>query len=291
MAGYAWNGIYGVADEFGFYKATHTGPPGGSPAWAIAVPSSAPGYIVDQIDMTATGGGAIGNVPGGLVNETLLQLTYPWLANTLTLRLMARWKALYLINGYDKAWAILQKLGHLPHQSPYQSLTLPNDGMIADGNWSTRELNRVLSANNPNTAGLQPLTVPVAENSAGDYSLFLLVQYLDELANGNWAGPAVNEPKPGQPARPVSFRDRLAAVAVLPRTYHCAGPTCSIRSTCRPRRSGTTPAFLEVVAARIQAHVTSLRDLAGRDRLFARIVAQGGADDLETALAELEHFV
>jgi hypothetical protein len=50
------------------------------------------------------------------------------------------------------------------------------------------------------------------------------------------------------------------------------------------------PAFVEVVAARIQAHVTSLRDLAARDPLFARIVAQGGADDLEAALAELERF-
>ena len=68
----------------------------------------------------------------------------------------------------------------------------------------------------------------------------------------------------------------------------------------RPRRlqlflaeygwTNSIPAFLEVVAARIQAHVTSLRDLAARDPLFARIVAQGGADDLETALAELEHF-
>ena len=54
--------------------------------------------------------------------------------------------------------------------------------------------------------------------------------------------------------------------------------------------TSSMPAFLEVVAARIQAHVTSLGDLAARDPLFARIVAQGGADDLETALAELEHF-
>jgi aminoglycoside phosphotransferase (APT) family kinase protein len=50
------------------------------------------------------------------------------------------------------------------------------------------------------------------------------------------------------------------------------------------------PAFLEVVVARIQAHVASLRDLAARDPLFARIVAQGGADDLQTALAEIEHL-
>ena len=68
----------------------------------------------------------------------------------------------------------------------------------------------------------------------------------------------------------------------------------------RPRRlqlflaeygwTNSMPAFLEAVAARIQAHVASLRDLAVRDPLFARIVAQGGADDLDTALAELERF-
>jgi thiamine kinase-like enzyme len=68
----------------------------------------------------------------------------------------------------------------------------------------------------------------------------------------------------------------------------------------RPRRlrlflteygwAGSPSAFLDVVTARIQAHVTSLRDLAARDPLFARIVAQGGADDLETAVAELEHY-
>ena len=68
----------------------------------------------------------------------------------------------------------------------------------------------------------------------------------------------------------------------------------------RPRRlqlflaeygwTGPVPAFLDVVAARIQAHVTSLRDLAARDPLFARIVTQGGADALEAALTELAQF-
>jgi hypothetical protein len=67
----------------------------------------------------------------------------------------------------------------------------------------------------------------------------------------------------------------------------------------RPRRlqlflaeygwTGPTSVFLKVVAARIRAHVTSLRDLAARDPLFARIVTQGGADAVEAALAELPH--
>ena len=50
------------------------------------------------------------------------------------------------------------------------------------------------------------------------------------------------------------------------------------------------PAFLEVVRARIDAHVRSLRDLAEHNPVFARIVADGGADDLEAALAELAQF-
>jgi hypothetical protein len=54
--------------------------------------------------------------------------------------------------------------------------------------------------------------------------------------------------------------------------------------------TGSTPAFLEVVRARIEAHVTSLRYLAEHDPVFARLVADGGADDLEAALAEIARF-
>src|SRR5262249_46695819 len=54
--------------------------------------------------------------------------------------------------------------------------------------------------------------------------------------------------------------------------------------------TASVPAFLEKVTARIQMHVTSLRELAAHDPVFAQIVAQGGADDLGAALAELAHF-
>jgi hypothetical protein len=50
------------------------------------------------------------------------------------------------------------------------------------------------------------------------------------------------------------------------------------------------PAFLEIVTARIQAHVMGLHSLAVHDPVFARIVAQGGAADLEAALAGLARF-
>ena len=55
-------------------------------------------------------------------------------------------------------------------------------------------------------------------------------------------------------------------------------------------QAGPTSAFLEVVAARIHAHVPGLRDMAAHDSLLAQIVTQGGADALEATLAELAHF-
>jgi hypothetical protein len=53
--------------------------------------------------------------------------------------------------------------------------------------------------------------------------------------------------------------------------------------------SGTAGEFLDVVQTRIWAHADGVRALAATgDPLFTRLVAQGVADDLDTALAELE---
>ena len=55
--------------------------------------------------------------------------------------------------------------------------------------------------------------------------------------------------------------------------------------------TGTTGEFLDVVRLRIGAHAAGVRDLASAgDPLFTRLVAQGVADDLDTALAELNEF-
>jgi hypothetical protein len=52
--------------------------------------------------------------------------------------------------------------------------------------------------------------------------------------------------------------------------------------------TGTTSQFLDVVRARIRAHAAGVRALAAAgDPLFARLVTQGVASDLDTALAEL----
>jgi aminoglycoside phosphotransferase (APT) family kinase protein len=53
----------------------------------------------------------------------------------------------------------------------------------------------------------------------------------------------------------------------------------------------TTSEFLDVVRARIYAHAAGVRNLAAAsDPLFTRLIAQGVADDLDTALAELNQF-
>lgn len=211
-AGYTWNGVYGVADQYGYYPQIHSGAPGGGDTvyWSVNVPSSSPSCIIEYIDMAATDAAALIDVPGDLLPATAANLTYPWLADKLLLGLMARWKALYLISGYDEVWAVLQKLGTLPGLTPYPMLSLP-DGTVADAHWSVRELIDVLGRN---TSNWFPVSAPLAETAEGNYSLFLLAQCLDEVANGNWAGPATAESAANQPARPVGVRDRLAAAAV-----------------------------------------------------------------------------
>jgi hypothetical protein len=53
--------------------------------------------------------------------------------------------------------------------------------------------------------------------------------------------------------------------------------------------TGTTGEFLDVVRARIRAHAAGVRGLAATgDPLFARLVAQGVANDLDTALVQLD---
>ena len=55
--------------------------------------------------------------------------------------------------------------------------------------------------------------------------------------------------------------------------------------------TGTIGEFLDIVRARICAHAAGVRGLAATgDPLFTRLVAQGVADDLDLALAELNEF-
>ena len=55
--------------------------------------------------------------------------------------------------------------------------------------------------------------------------------------------------------------------------------------------TGTIGEFLGIVRARVCAHAAGVRGLAATgDPLFTRLVAQGVADDLDTALAELNEM-
>ena len=208
QAGQAWNGVYGVVDKFGFYE---------SP---VPIPSSASSNLINLINTD--------NLETELwqasqendnFTETLPDWTFPWVQNRLTLGLMARWKALYLFNGYDKAWSVLQSLRVLAKLPLLPTPTLNQDGTRANGNWSVRELCIVLNAGEVILDVILngPLQGSIYESY---YSLFSLVQRLDNIANGNWVGPpsysvSVTLGGTGQGlSRPVGFRERLAAAAV-----------------------------------------------------------------------------
>jgi hypothetical protein len=219
--GYAWNGVYGAADSYPQYGVYQPIPP-------VPVPFDSPSYIIDVFNTD------------NFVSEVSFAFSYEyeetaaltdwipqWVADKLILGRMARWKAIFLLNGYDKIWSILQNLRVLSNQSPLPALTLDQDGTIANGNWSVLELFSVLNADanvdsNQTTDAtfLSPdLSGPYSISTwpGAGYSLFSLVRCLDIIANGNWAGsPGVYSLGPSTLAfsRPVSFRERLAAAAL-----------------------------------------------------------------------------
>jgi hypothetical protein len=212
--GVMWNGVYGAVDSYPQYGVYQPGPP-------VPVPYSSPSYIIDVIDTDNFISQVSYNFQYDYLQEsTLGDWILPWVQNKLILGRMARWKAIYLLNGYDKAWSILQHLQVLSGLPQLPTLTLDQDGMIANGDWSTREICSVL-----NLSGYMAPDVPggtFATNGViGSCSLWALVQCLNAIANGNWAGPpstgqdSFSGPGAGPAAsRPIGFRDRLAAAAV-----------------------------------------------------------------------------
>ena len=215
--GYAWNGVYGAIDTyppFGAYYGTY------QPAPPVPVPASAPSYLIDVINTD--------NLVAEIAEPfefpymewaTLVNWTFPWVEDKLILGTMARWKAIYLLKGYDKVWSILQTLRVLTNQSPLppvtlaeETLTTGNWSMLATGNWSMRELCTVLNVSGAILDGVtgEGLT---AGGVPGTYSLSSLLQAFDNIAKGNWAKSAVASSGRGL-ARPASFRGLLAEAAV-----------------------------------------------------------------------------
>jgi hypothetical protein len=142
--GWAWNLCYGASEtypQYGFYGTLQVdqGP----------LNAFTPAYVVSWLDWRNAvseweAANFFSNVDGTLyiwINE-LQGWTFTWLKNRIILGRMARWKAIYLLNAFDGVWSVLQALQRLAAPNPPivpSTMTL-QDGTIADGNWSVREL-------------------------------------------------------------------------------------------------------------------------------------------------------
>jgi hypothetical protein len=217
--GFEWNGAYGVVDVYPQYGVYQPAPP-------VPVPYAAPSYIIDVFDTSNLVAEVTDIFSYDYKQNDALAWILGWVQAKLILGRAARWKAIYLLNGYDKVWSILQKLRILSNQPLLDptTQTLNQDNTIANGNWSALELCTILNdGDNPysnlnaavtanlNSNVYEGLTTTVEFASGtlvSGYSLFALVVALDTIANGNWAGPG------NPPSRPLSFRDRLAPAAV-----------------------------------------------------------------------------
>jgi len=102
-------------------------------------------------------------------------------------------------------------------------MVLDQDGTIASGNWSSRELCKVVLVRGKLLTGNQYVNTDnefVVTTGAGDstspvsgHSVAGFLQFLYNVANGNWAGPPEHVSDQGPP-RPLSFRGLLASVAI-----------------------------------------------------------------------------
>lgn len=134
----AWNGVYGVFDNYAIYDQPSFQPPGEVPP---ALSFYSPSYIIElQL---------VSSMQNVIYYYTVTQqqppeyFVVPWIRARVTLGLMARWKALYLLRGYDKVWSILQNLWVLAKQIRPPEPVLP-DGTVANGNWSVKEIYKTL---------------------------------------------------------------------------------------------------------------------------------------------------
>lgn len=222
-----WNGYFGVVDAYPPYGVYQPPPP-----VSLAVSTNAPSYLLEAVTNNNVAPFVSANSSNATNEQSMAAgWTVPWLQNKLLLRMMAQWKAIYLLNGYDKVWSTLQKLSNLVNQS-LSPLKLQQDGTIASGNWSTRELCTMINVSGEILNGVQnsslgaPLVfpfnyppskpIPVMDGGGygpfpGQYSLFALVQCLDNIATGTWVPPKY--PAGHGPSRPLGFRERLAVAA------------------------------------------------------------------------------
>jgi hypothetical protein len=154
----------------------------------------------------------------------------PWVQNRLILGRMSRWKSIYLMHSYDQMWAMLQSLQQITQpQSPIVPPVMTVQGQdgisyLANGNWSARELCKVVRARgNLNAYVNAPnefvITRSYTLGTVTGHSVELLDDFLRNVVNGNWAGPP-GQQNPGaeygvfyEPPRPLSLRGLLAGAA------------------------------------------------------------------------------
>jgi hypothetical protein len=168
-------------------------------------------YIVSHVDTTgAVSDWQHANILFNSGGETYVSIdslqnwAIPWLQNRLILGRMARWKAIYLINGFDRAWNVLQAMQRLvaPNGPIVPStMKLTQDNTIATGNWSVRELCEVLLPMGDPQAIAEPDFVinwapasPTVWASFSGHSVAELAQFLYNVGFGNWAGPPTIAP-------------------------------------------------------------------------------------------------
>lgn len=238
--GWAWNRLYGASEtypQYGFY--------GTAQLDQTQQTIFTPAYVVTSLLEGGTGpannvvsewqhAGFFFKVDRDIyvwINE-FQSWTIPWIKNRIILGRMARWKAIYLLNAFDGVWSVLQALQRLAAPNPPivpSTMFLKQDNTIADGNWSARELCKVVQVNAKLLTGNGYVSednefvidwVPnfpvsadnIAWTRVSGHSVAGLVGVLYNVANGNWAGPPalgldVTAPKP------LSFRGLLAGAA------------------------------------------------------------------------------
>jgi hypothetical protein len=123
--GSAWNGVYGVVDMFGVY--TQPVPIPSCSGWHIVHVFPMPPSVLTPVDPY------VGEFPERIGDVWLFTQVIPWVVHRVRIGLMARWKAIYLFRGYDKAWSVLQSLRVLTKQQKIPLRDVNKD-------WSLREL-------------------------------------------------------------------------------------------------------------------------------------------------------
>lgn len=187
----SWNGIYGVIDSHAVYVHSVGAPSSGPSHEVAAFPTENISTLVDE--------------PRN--SYTYQHDIYPWVLDRVTVGIIARWKAVYLRQGYDKAWSILQHLRILTGEQTRELTDTRRD-------WSARFLFEALPG------------LPRADSDIAEMRLSILVERLRQISVAGWNNPPDDTPRTldytdgfGRPwgwdKRPVGLRSLLGLAASI----------------------------------------------------------------------------